>query len=40
MDPKTRRTVMLEQNTQYPFDNIHPVGGMIDVWLVDGQTAV
>jgi hypothetical protein len=29
---------MLQQDAQYPYDPIHPHGGVVDVWLMDDQT--
>ena len=37
LDPKTRRTLMLEQNAQGTFDNTHPDGGIVDLWLMSDQ---
>ena len=38
MTPNARRTHLLEQDAQYPYDPIHPNGGGVDVWLMDDQT--
>ena len=29
---------MLQHDAQYPYDPIHPNGGVVDAWLMDDQT--
>ena len=31
---------MLQNNATDPYDNIHPQGGMVDVWIMDDQTVI
>ena len=38
MTPNERRTHLLEQDAQYPYDPIRPTGCVVDVWLMDDQT--
>ena len=40
MTSKERLKRMLPDNASDPYDNIHPQGGLVDVWIVDDQTVI
>ena len=40
LTPKERRQHVLQHDTQYPLDTVHPDEGLVDVWIMGDHTII